>query len=270
MTRAITTQFRNEQNKLADWLSYHKEQGFDTFFLYDDHSDDASPEIIEDWSGRNRNVHVVRHLTRTFANEKRYENCLQTDVYEQDMSLHRRIAESFLEGFQEFVALAKSTGGEGFCALLDVDELLVTDECASVVEIVGQEFARAGSSMLYVPSFDVDTRGLSSDLNVFASKQTCYRWTAKQREEFESGAYAHRGKSIVCAEHAFESRIPWTVIHCGGRPGQNAFEEAVPIDSIMNTDAVRLRIHHYRIPVSRGCNAYGELDRRAYARFVGC
>jgi hypothetical protein len=268
MIWAITTQFRNEQNKITAWLEYHRRQGFNTFILYDDYSDDNSSELIRNWGAEHPDVQILLNFTRGGSNQKRYDSCLQTDIYEEDMTLHQRIADSFLSGFEQFSHLCKSQKDTAFCALIDVDELFVTDQPETIVRIVHQEFQRANSTMLYVPSFDVDTRGLSTDKGVFSAQQTCYRWSATQRAAFHHGAYAHRGKSILSPGHIFDSRTPWTVIHCGGRTGENSFEEAVPLTSQENTPSSSLRIHHYRVPISRGCSLYDEHDSRAYKWFA--
>lgn len=268
MIYSICTQYRNEENKLKPWILYHVEQGFNTFILYDDHSSDDSILTLKDII-QSYKINVI--INQTDVKEKMYSNSLQTEEYQTDIPLNKRIARSFLNGFDTFNKLNTSVEGKNksFCAFVDVDECLTTDNNKSVVETVDLLFDLQKTNHLYVPSFDVNTSFLNTDFKVFLQKDTQYRWSETERRTFKNGKFSHRGKSIVKFGYDFPIKHDlhsWSIVHCAGAVGTD-FETAIPLDSNKNCNSTDLRIHHYRVPPNNGCTSFSQKDPTTYNEF---
>lgn len=266
MIKAICTQFRNEKNKIKDWLIYNIEEGFNTFILFDDYSDDNSKTIVFDTIEKtNKPINLIYKLTDK-NNEKIYDNCLSTEIYQNDQDLHRRVARSFLSGFEIFKSMSNSSN-LNYCAFIDIDEVLISNQKEKITIIVEDNFLKKNVEHLYVQSYDVNTNGIFTDDNIFFKESTKYRWSNLNRETFLDGKYKYRGKSIVTDKHKFECSIwdDWSIIHCGGCIGSN-FETAIPINSNKVPLNENLRINHYRIPPNDRCEIFEEYDEHAFNR----
>lgn len=268
MIHAICTQYRNEENKLKPWILYHAEQGFNTFILYDDHSSDNSVTILQNISEK-YDINII--VNKTDVIEKTYSSALQTEEYHQDIPLNKRIARSFLYGFNIFNELnyCIKENNKSFCAFIDIDECLSTDTNKSVVETINLLFDLQDTNHLYVPSFDVNTISLKTDFKVFLEKDTQYRWSENERKTFKDGKFSHRGKSIVKFGYDFPIKYDlhsWSIVHCAGAIGTD-FETAIPLNSNKNCNSKDLRIHHYRVPPNDGCTSFSEKDVMVYNEF---
>lgn len=73
---AICSIFKNHQNNLRDWLTFHVAQGFDTFYLYNDNSTDNFVPCIEGFN-------VILTDIPVGADESMpYEDCINKSKYE--------------------------------------------------------------------------------------------------------------------------------------------------------------------------------------------
>jgi len=266
MIYSICTQYRNEANKLKPWILYHKEQGFNTFILYDDNSSDESIKICNNIAV-NHNVNIILNQSDS-KTETTYSSSLQTEEYQKDVSLNKRIARSFLNGFEIFKNLSLNSNNS-FCAFIDVDECLTTDSTNNIVDVINNLFDIQKTNHLYAQSFDVDTSDLTTDIGVFLKEQTTYRWSSFEKETFMEGKFKYRGKSIVTNSYDFPFKTDihcWSIVHCAGAIGNN-FETAIPPNSNKNCNIEDLRIHHYRVPPNDGCRLFSQKDLNVYNNF---
>lgn len=267
MIKAICTQFRNESNKISKWIQYNVEEGFNTFILFDDHSSDDSEKNVKDTiNSYGGEIKLIYLLTQKIDNIKLYENCLSTDQYQSDISLQRRISQSFLKGFEIFKSLSNNEE-LNYCCFVDIDEILITDINDTVTKVIENNLSKRGVEHLYVQSYDVNTINLKTDENVFYEESTKYRWSNKNRTEFLNGKYSYRGKSIVTNKHNFlcSSEDFWSIIHCGGCLGRD-FQTAIPQESNKVPKDTELRIHHYRVPPNDNSTMFEEYDDNAFVR----
>jgi hypothetical protein len=265
--KAICNQFRNEKNKIKDWVLYNIEEGFNTFILFDDYSTDESEEILRN-TIENCDRDIKLYYQYTDSNqEKTYDSCLSTDEYQNDSSLHARVSRSFLSGFNIFKSICTDSD-LNYCAFVDVDEVIVSNKSEKITDIISNIFLEKKLEHLYVQSYDVNTVGLEDDKDVFYKEQTIYRWSDDDRQNFLNGKYKHRGKSIVTNKHSFMcSPIDyWSIIHCGGSIG-SCFETAVPYNSNKIPLPNDLRINHYRVPPNDNSTIFSERDIFAHKKF---
>lgn len=47
MKYVIITQVKNQEHRIYDWMKYHHSEGFDSFVIFDDYSDDNTVLEIE-------------------------------------------------------------------------------------------------------------------------------------------------------------------------------------------------------------------------------
>ena len=265
--KAICNQFRNEKNKIKDWVLYNIEEGFNTFILFDDHSTDDSEEIVRDTIEKcDKDIKLYYQYTDN-NQEKKYESCLSTDEYQNDSSLHARVSRSFLSGLNIFKSICDDSDFH-YCAFVDIDEILVSNRSEKITDIVSNMFLEKKVNHLYVQSYDVNTTGLENDRDIFYKDQTTRRWSDEDRKNFLNGKYKHRGKSIVTNKHTFVcSPINyWSIIHCGGCIG-SCFETAVPHSSNKIPLSNELRINHYRVPPNDDSTIFSEYDDFSYKNF---
>jgi hypothetical protein len=50
MKNVIITQLKNQEERIYEWMYYHHTQGFDSFIIFDDFSEDNSVEEIRNFS----------------------------------------------------------------------------------------------------------------------------------------------------------------------------------------------------------------------------
>lgn len=267
MIKAICTQFRNESNKISQWILYNIEEGFNTFILFDDNSSDDSEKIVKNTiNSCNKNINLVYTSLEKSTTVKLYDSCLSTNEYQFDISLQERISQSFLKGFEIFKSLSNKQE-LNYCCFVDIDEILISDSEETVTEVIKNNFDKKKVQHLYVQSYDVNTVNLETDDNIFFAESTKYRWSNKNRLEFLNGKYSYRGKSIVTDKHNFLCpRVDfWSIIHCGGCLGRD-FETAVPKESNKVPSDNELRIHHYRVPPNDNCKTFDCFDTSAFNR----
>lgn len=265
MIKAICTQFRNESNKICDWFEYYINEGFNAFILFDDHSDDNIDEKIQYFLKKYDNIKLYYHITDIKDNVKLYNNSLETNIYQNDSSLHHRISQSFLSGFDIFKSI--SIPNElNYCCFVDIDEIIISNYNEKITKIIENNFVKRKVEHLYIQSYDVNTIKIENDLDIFRNEQTQYRWSQKNREEFLNGKYSYRGKSIVTNNHNFicSPQNYWSIIHCGGCIG-NDFRSAVSVEKVPPEE--ELRINHYRIPPNDNSVIFDEFDNFVFNKF---
>ena len=55
------TRVRNEERTLLEWVSYHTIMGYSRFYIYDDCSQDLTPQILAHMASVNPNITVLHH-----------------------------------------------------------------------------------------------------------------------------------------------------------------------------------------------------------------
>jgi len=146
MNFVIITQVRNQGNRIYDWIKYHHENGFDSFVIYDDYSEDDTLDEIhrakKDFPGLN----IYDFGTDGLGNKY---DCKDSEVYGNDKSLHDRLNRSYTNG-NNFV---KQINPNAVCAIIDVDEFLASDY--SLKNTIDEIFAVNNCQQILVQNLEI-------------------------------------------------------------------------------------------------------------------
>jgi hypothetical protein len=151
MENVIITQLRNQEDRIYEWLKYHSNEGFDSFIIFDDFSEDASLSEIRRFENDFSWISVKVLKTDGIGGMYSVEQCKNSESYGQDTSLHSRLFRSYDIGNQ----IVKKVNPAAICAIIDVDEFLITEGEDRITDILKAIFGEKKCDQLQVVNFDV-------------------------------------------------------------------------------------------------------------------
>jgi hypothetical protein len=234
MKNIIITQARNETKRLENWIAYHQSQGFDGLIYYDDYSNDDTIDKLGKIKEKYGFEIFIKKTDDAIAKKYASDN---PDSYGGGTGLHYRIIRSFNSGLR----LAKGMGNDILCALIDVDEFLVSDSNDNIASIIRDIMAARKINHLYIHSFDVSDK-FSFNTWITTQPETINRWDYRSRQNTN---FRGRGKSVVLSSF-FERDIiqaPNNIHALENSP--DGIAETSPKNFF---DFSQLRIHHFRKP----------------------
>jgi hypothetical protein len=230
----IITQAKDQADRIKDWVLYHHSEGFDTFIYFDDYSSDNSIDILKSLREKyGINIHIYH--SDGIGSKKNREEMKNSDSYGGDISINYRIIRSYNNGLE----MVRKSNPNAICALIDVDEFLITNNDEKVSDVIKRISNERNSDHILVHSFDVrDDFSLGEWYTT--QEETSYRWDYESRDK---GIYKSRVKSITTP--IFTNEIPQG-------PGyvhdmRDLTREEIDKISIREYDI--LRIHHLRKPI---------------------
>lgn len=230
----IITQAKDQGERLKDWVLYHYEEGFDTFLYFDDYSEDNSIEILNDIREK-YGINILIGYSDGFGNKKTRQEMKNSESYGGDISINYRIIRSYNKGLE----IVSHQNSNAKCALLDVDEFLVTNNFKKVTDLLSEIFEEKNTEHIYVHSFDIDDDFKIEDWYT-TQESTAYRWDYEYRE---SSPYKNRGKSISTPKKISEIPQGPNYVHILRDVEDEEFQKTVDYRNYDN-----LRIHHFRKP----------------------
>jgi hypothetical protein len=226
MEYVIITQLKNEDWRIYGWLSYHYNQGFDTFIIFDDFSTDNTLNEIERFKTNFGGVNIITQKTDGVGGS--YGKNTNPFHYGHDKSLNERIMRSYTNGNN----IVKAQNPGAICVFIDVDEFLVTDEKTKVTKIIDSLF-NEGIDQILVFNFDVKDE-YESNSNYLTQSNNYYRW------DFDSmnshNVWSTRCKSIIKSDKLELV----TFVHFILNPWETKTNWV--------RNYTKLRMHHYRKP----------------------
>jgi hypothetical protein len=233
MKYVIITQLKNQEERIKEWILYHHLQGFDTFIIFDDHSEDGTVNKINEVKEK-YNINIIVKYTDKIGGSYDKSNCINSDSYRHDSSLGDRILRSYTFGNN----IVKENNPEAICSFIDIDEFIVTSENKKVVEIFDDYFYEKDFAQLIMLS--LDARHDYELKENFISNNETYIWDydfAKNHPIFST-----RGKSTIKSKYLTGNAV---FVHCMLEPNHHPHE--------FNNKTIRpyydeIRIIHYRIP----------------------
>jgi glycosyltransferase involved in cell wall biosynthesis len=151
MKYVIITQIKNQEDRVFEWMVYHMNQGFDSFIIYDDGSEDKTIEEINKFILEFPKIKVFIEKTDGIGSSYNINQCKNSEFYGTDKSLNDRITRSYTKGNQ----IANKINNESICAFIDVDEFLLTEENKKVVDIIENIFNKNNIMQICIVNFDV-------------------------------------------------------------------------------------------------------------------
>lgn len=224
MKYVIITQLRNQELRVYDWIKYHSSQGFDTFIIFDDYSDDGT--ILEIERAKTKlSVNII--LKNSDGVGGRYDST-SSQKYAEDVSLHQRLCRSYDSGLK----IAKEINEDSICAVIDVDEFLLSDSDEKVTHVIEEIFNDNGCQQVLVFNFDIrHDYILEKD---FLYKNNFQRWDYDDMNNDD--VWKNRCKSIVIAKYVNFVNFVHLMIN---PPSTETF---------LNRNYAKLRMIHFRIP----------------------
>ncbi len=233
MNSCIITQAKDQSTRLKDWVLYHYEEGFDTFIYYDDHSEDDSIEVMRKIS-QDYGINIIINYSDNMGNKKSSAEMKDSNSYGGDTSIHNRLIRSYNSGLN----LARSQNPNAICAIIDVDEFLVSNNGTSLDAIKALMKSRE-MNHLYINSFDIDDN-FNTDKEWYTTQDsTKFRWDYEYRA---NTMYRTRGKSVCLASDVIEIPQGPNYIHVL----RDISDEYFTKFNVEDYDY--LRMHHYRKP----------------------
>jgi len=151
MKYVIVTQIKNQEDRVFEWMVYHMNQGFDSFIIYDDGSEDKTIEEINKFISEFPKIKVLIEKTDGIGGSYNINQCKNSESYGTDKSFHDRLNRSYTKGNQ----IAYKNNIESICAFIDVDEFLLTEKDKKVIDIIENIFNEKDIMQISVINFDV-------------------------------------------------------------------------------------------------------------------
>lgn len=236
MKNVIITQLKNQSDRIFDWIIYHFYQGFDSFVIFDDFSEDDTVDKLINIKNK-FNINIIIEKTDGVGMTYRGEKSKNSEAYHGDQSLSDRIRRSFRTGND----IVKKINPDAICSFTDVDEFYVSNTDLKVVDIIRNQMSDRNIDQLIVNTLDVFDNGYKTGDWYTADSSTNRRWSIsdfnnKKTNRYKSVAIS---KSIEIVEH----------VHWLKRlEDKDDHELQKLIDSKYRTNDDLLRIHHFRRP----------------------
>lgn len=164
----IITQVKNQEDRIYEWLLYHYREGFTSFIIFDDMSEDNTIGEVKRFKS-NFEAEVIIEKTDGIGGTYDIDSCKNSDSYGQDISFHQRLNRSYSRGNK----IAKSLDKDAICAIIDVDEFLFTRENKKIVDILEDIFSNVSINQVRVINFDIldnydiSKKFISNENNIF-------------------------------------------------------------------------------------------------------
>jgi hypothetical protein len=168
MNIVIGNQFKNEQDRLEEWLLYYRELGIKDFILVNDHSTDNSVEIIK--SIKDVNVNILNSQT----NPLQFYNGNNTDKYRGNLQLAYNIILNFTRIHNYCL---KHYGKNTALGFFDVDEFIFTNTPDLVTNVIKKLIHE--NPVLSIYSLEVNSEKF--DLNSWVTLQTTESMSIENR-----------------------------------------------------------------------------------------
>lgn len=149
MKFVIITQVANQENRIYDWIKYHKFLGFDTFIIFDDYSKDNTKFEIEKAINDFKTINIIVQKTNKQGNFYDIESCKNSNSYGGDMTLQNRLNTSYTRGND----IVKSVNPDAICTFLDVDEFIYSN--SESLQILEKTFEETNCHQIKLFNFDV-------------------------------------------------------------------------------------------------------------------
>jgi len=231
MKYVIITQVKNQENRIYDWIKYHSSQGFDTFIIFDDFSEDST--VSEIYRADNElNIKLILNNTDNIGGKYDIESCKNSETYGFDKSFHDRLNRSYTYGNN----MVKEINPDAICAVIDVDEFIVTDSEKNVTEIIQECFDKNNCKQILVFNFDI-----KHDYNLekdFLFKNKFKRWCYDDVDK--SPIWRNRCKSIIISKYVDVINFVHLLINPSGE------------ETFQYRNYSMLRMLHFRIPNLNG------------------
>jgi len=235
MNNVIITQLRNQSGRILDWILYHYEEGFDTFIIYDDYSEDSTVSEINNIMSK-YNISIILKNTDGLGKKYNILDCSNSESYVFDNSLNRRIKRSYSAGN----SIVKSINPDAICAIIDIDEFLVSNSDKKLTDIIRENLILKNVDQLVINSFDVYNNYKLGDWYT-TSDDTSNRWDFN--DTFRTH-FKNRYKSVIISKSLDVCNSP----HILRWENDPIVDNKNLIDSFRILDFNLLRIHHFRKP----------------------
>jgi len=213
MNNVIITQLKNQSERIYDWLFYHKNEGFDSFIIFDDFSeDDTINEINKFKEDYNANI-ILKNTDEKGHNYSLLES-KNSESYAHDGALNDRIKRSYTAGNN----IVKSINPNAVCCFIDVDEFLVTKENETTANVIRRIFNDNNCTQILVYNFDVK-HDYKLEKNFIYKNDNYYRWDYDDVNKHP--VWQTRCKSITISKSTTEvtfvhyiNNIDYNTYHC--------------------------------------------------------
>lgn len=231
MNFCITNQFRNESHRLEEWVLYHLHQGFDSFILFDDFSEDDSVEKLNTLKSK-YGINII--VEKTDGKGAKFKNSSETNSYNGNGQVASRVARSATKGIE----IARNINPDCVIFIGEVDEFLHTPLDIKISDLILNLQNEHSEKHLYIQSYDVCDE-FNFDSWITCQEVTANRWS----HEFRKNTIFHdRGKSITTPKTTNKVAEEGGHIHYLTTGDYRSFPESKRIDPNI------LRIHHFRKP----------------------
>lgn len=237
MKNVIITQLKDQSNRISDWILYHNDEGFDTFIIFDDKSQDDTLEKIRDIK-EIHGINIIVMDTDSRGNIYSSDQCKDSESYHGDGSLNDRIKRSFTRGNE----IVKEINPEAICAFIDVDEFLVSERDEPIADIINEQISKRGIDQLVINSFDVYDSGYEIGDWYTTSAETNLKWDESEFKRMNILRY----KSLVISGKMKDVVHVHYLRNIEGLPESSELQDLIDSKYRISDDV--LRIHHFRKP----------------------
>ena len=235
----VVTMTRGDADKIEEWVDYHARLGFEDFQVILDGDVDGTEHLLRSLDGRARiSVHprdeIGDYYDSMSADERRHHVAQWRDANADRLASGEMRGNDALSWrqHQQFPSVlapyASGDRGEGWLALIDVDEFIVLEGYDSIGDVT----AEATTPRLRFLNFNVDTTGYDPGRPVL--EQHSMRWAREDVLAHPLRRWARRAKSVVRYDCA---KLNSTVHKVSRGPHTEL-------------DPERARLHHFKMPLA--------------------
>ncbi|OMH24527.1 hypothetical protein BKD30_08075 [Tersicoccus phoenicis] len=235
MQHVIVTMSRGDAPRLAEWVNYHQNLGFDEFYVVLDNPVDNSADILSALPGDivvdERPPYDVYWSGEEYVDQPRRWDLMKAWRAERSAGLERwNLPIGDPQTLRQTLYLAGvlnlyAVRGDCWVTVLDVDEFLVVPSGGSIRDLTGV----ATAPRLRFKNYNVDTREWQIGTPLLAS--CVNRWHQDDIDAYGKG-WQHRVKSLV----RHDALLPFVSVHAVSRGPYAVVDPGVG------------RLHHYRVP----------------------
>lgn len=234
MKIVLANQFKNEENRLEEWLLYNKALGITDFILVNDHSTDNSVKIIQSVKGVT--VHI---LDSEYLPDNTMYSSIDTHKYQNGGGVAGTIAKNFRR-IHDFCL--KTYGKEVYLGFFDVDEFIFLDiSKTTLLELIKTNIQNY--AVLGISSTEVNC----NTFNIDGSWLTLQNYTATSPKNQEISTRGGTAKSFQNLNY-----IDPTIFyrgHCSTDVGSIVHSGGVDISNIKYCPRESCAFLHFRKPM---------------------
>lgn len=241
---------RGDAARIVEWVEYHEALGFNDFYFILDAPIDETEFILRSLETKSRITIDIREADGDYYDgltaEQRWKQVSKwrtehaAEIESMKLPVNDALAMRQYKYFPEVLETYRASG-EGWLALIDVDEFIVFPGGESVQQVV----EATGARRVRLQNFNFDMRTHIDGQSVLGSN--VYRWAREDIEHYGNG-WQNRVKSIV----QYEYLTPLVSVH------------AISRGPFVTLDHEVGRLHHYK-PTDQGIS---ELPYRVEDRTV--